>query len=424
MRKVISCILVMVLLASAVPMAVMPTGAQGIVVPGDKEPYDKIISKDELASVIIPYMLGESGHLGLEKVREIAHIHVYYPRAITDSGDGTVTIYKPIERIVTLNSDCAEAIRAIGAKDRIVGIESATAKSKTFFPEISTLPSVGMGSSPDIAEAVLTLHPDILIAYAPGIYNPGHEALEDKLEPTVTVVRLNFYKPETLGDDVLNLGYLLDEEENAGKYLKWRDVYVDKIEDKVSTILEEKDRPKVFIDYGQSPLSIERITSASGTGNHQLCEKAGGANIAANLPPGFAPGYPLVSAEWVMNQTPDVIIGQASGYNTRGGGYETDDDGALEAYYYEIIELLAKPVDPIPAVANDSIYIIQGDVAGGLAEIVGLAYHAKWFHPELYSDLEEEDPLKDPQEIHQEYIDNFCGIDFNVREHGVFVYSP
>jgi hypothetical protein len=29
----------------------------------------------------------------------------------------------------------------------------------------------------------------------------------------------------------------------------------------------------------------------------------------------------------------------------------------------------------------------------------------------------------DPKAIHQEYVD-FQGIDFNVREHGVFVYPP
>ena len=40
---------------------------------------------------------------------------------------------------------------------------------------------------------------------------------------------------------------------------------------------------------------------------------------------------------------------------------------------------------------------------------------AKWFYPELFEDL-------NPEEIHQEYIDDFCGIDYDVSEHGVFVY--
>jgi iron complex transport system substrate-binding protein len=89
-------------------MAVMPTAAQGVVVPGDKN-GDKIVSKDELASVILPYMLG-AGHLGLDEVREIAHIHVYYPKTIVDSAGRTVTIYRPVERIVTLSEYSAEVI--------------------------------------------------------------------------------------------------------------------------------------------------------------------------------------------------------------------------------------------------------------------------------------------------------------------------
>ena len=48
---------------------------------------------------------------------------------------------------------------------------------------------------------------------------------------------------------------------------------------------------------------------------------------------------------------------------------------------------------------------------------IGVAYTAKWLHPDLFEDL-------DPQAVHQEYIDRFQGIDFDVKEHGVFVYPP
>ncbi|RJS75916.1 ABC transporter substrate-binding protein [Methanophagales archaeon] len=331
---------------------------------------------------------------------------------IVDAEGSAKTVSKPIEKIVTLNPDCAEAIRGIGAKDRISGIEGATAKYTKFFPEISQLPSVGMGHTPDLEE-ILQMNPDILIAYAPGIYNPGHEGLEDFLEPGVTVVRLDFYKPETLGDEMLKLGYLLDEEENAREYVEWHDGYVNEIEDIVSGISEE-DKPRVFIDYGGEEGSPERLTCAKGTGNHQLCEKAGGKNIAADVTvPCVSPGYPYVSSEWILEQEPEVIIGQASGYNTREGGYETDDESGMIAYHDEIIGL--EGFENLEAVKNNRTYIIQGDVAGGLTYLVGLAYHAKWFHPNLFNDLH-------PQEIHQEYIDEFCGIDFDVTEHGVFVY--
>jgi iron complex transport system substrate-binding protein len=331
---------------------------------------------------------------------------------IVDAEGAAKTVSKPIEKIVTLNADCTEAIRGIGAKDTISGIEGATAEYTIFFPEISQLPSVGRGNTPDL-EIILEMNPDILIAYAPGIYNPGHAGLEDMLEPEVTVVRLNFYKAETIREEMLKLGYLLHKEENAIEYVEWHDKYVDEIEEGVSGI-SEADKPEVFIDYGGVEENV-RLTCAKGTGNHQLCEQAGGKNIAADLPSDLAPGYPYVSLEWILDQDPEVIIGQASGYNTRAGGYETDDESEMKKYYDDILALPG--IGNIAAVNTSRVYMIHGDSAGGLAYLVGLAYHAKWFHPVQFSDL-------DPQEIHQEYLDEFCDINFDVREHGVFVYHP
>ena len=330
---------------------------------------------------------------------------------LIDSEGNTKTVAMPVNKILTLNSDCTEAIRAIGAKDRIIGIESATAGHTNFFPELSTLPTVGRGSGPDLEE-ILEINPDIVMAYAPGVYNPGHDGLEDKLEPSLTVVRLNFYKPETVTEDVIKLGYLLGAVENARNYIGWHDEYIDEIGEVVSEIADD-DKPRVFIDYGSQRGSSNRMTAAKGTGLHQMCVQAGGINIAADLPPGLAPGYPYAELEWVLSQAPAIIIGQASGYNTRGGGYGTDDASDLEAYYNEI--LMIPGIGSVPAAADDRIHIMQGDISGGLADVVGLAYYAEWFHPDLFENV-------DAEAIHQEYIDEFCGIDFDVAEHGVFVY--
>ena len=330
-----------------------------------------------------------------------------------DSDGEAKTISKPIDSILVLNPDCAEAIRAIEAKDRIIAIESATARYSIFFPDISTLPSIGMGSAPDL-EKILEMNPDILIAYAPGVYNPDRDVLEDNLEPEVPIVRLNLYKTETVEEDLIKLGYLLGEIDNARDYIEWRDGYTEEIKNIVSGIPED-DKPKCFIDYGGQRESTNRMSGAKGTGLHQMVAATGGMNIAADLPGGLAPGYPYVELEWILSQEPDVIIGQASGYNTREGGYETDDDTTLIAYYDEITGLTG--FDELSAVENQRTHIVHADIAGGLADVVGLAYHAKWIHPDLFEDL-------NPQEIHQEYIDEFCDIDFDTGAQGVFMYCP
>lgn len=64
------------------------------------------------------------------------------------------------------------------------------------------------------------------------------------------------------------------------------------------------------------------------------------------------------------------------------------------------------------------VYLVSGcfrnDATGGL---IGVAYMAKLFFPEIFADL-------DPQAIHQEYLTRFLRLDYNISEHGVFIYPP
>ena len=328
---------------------------------------------------------------------------------VVDAEGAAKTVSMPVEEIVVLNAVSAEAIRAVGAKDRISGIEGATAKRTKFFPKISRLPSVGSGNKPDL-EKILEMKPDIVIAYAPGVYNPGHEGLEDKLEPTITVVRLDFYKIETVREEMLRLGYLLNAQDNARKWLEWCDSYVNAIENKISEI-PEKDKPDVFLDWCAAG-TVNRHTQAKGAGFHMLCEKAGGNNIAADL----SVRYPTVELEWIIRKNPDIIVGYAHGRRFKGGsGYEVDDISYLRAYHNEITELPG--FEHLLAVENNRVYIMSSSLVGSPGYLVGFSYMAKWFYPKLFEDL-------NPQALHQEYIDEFCGIEFNVKEHGVFVYHP
>ncbi len=39
------------------------------------------------------------------------------------------------------------------------------------------------------------------------------------------------------------------------------------------------------------------------------------------------------------------------------------------------------------------------------------------FHPDLFADM-------DPEAIHQEFLTDFQELDYDLNEHGVFVYPP
>lgn len=267
-----------------------------------------------------------------------------------------------------------------------------------FFPELSKLPSVGRWNKPDI-EAILALNPDIVSAFGRW---PAPEKLEDKLPDTIPVIRLDFYKAETLREEMEELGYLLDKEKYVERYLEWHDEYVEAIEEVVAGISDEN-RTRVFIDRSGGKV-FGRRTFSTGTGMHDLCVVAGGINIAE----GHVERYADVETEWVLNQAPDVIIGISF-----RGGYEIDDEPLMKAHYYEIIELPGFK-ENVPAVIYNRVYIISNAFAFGPSYPASLATMAEWLHPDLF-DL-------DPQAIHQEYIDKFMGIDFNVYEMGVFTY--
>jgi len=408
-KGVFSCLLVILILTSVIAIASTSVVAATIAAnAGGVDVGSDSVSRTEVVDAIMAYMkatyLGEEAeHLEKGELRNLACLHFYqggYPRTITTATGENVTIYKPLERIVVLNTDVAEAIRALGAKDRIVGISDTITKGTVFFPEISKKDAVGSWKEID-PEAVLRLDADAVFAYGKW---PGPEYIEDKLPPTITVIRLDFYKPETLREEMLKLGYLLDEEENASEYVKWHDKYVNEIEEKVSGIAEE-DKPKVFLDNsGKESMKERKTYSRKSGGISTLCELAGGKNIAAEL----EAAYPEVELEWILKQNPEVIVGL-----TNRGGYETDDDSEVEEGYKRVIELTG--FDNIPAVGDNRVYLIDSSVPFAPGYPIGLAYMAKWFYPGEFEDL-------DPQAIHQEYVEKFCGIDFDVTKQGVFVY--
>jgi iron complex transport system substrate-binding protein len=67
------------------------------------------------------------------------------------------------------------------------------------------------------------------------------------------------------------------------------------------------------------------------------------------------------------------------------------------------------------AVKNEEVYLLHNDLLCTPRYIISIAYMAKWFHPELYPDL-------DPEALHQEYIDRFTEANYNVSNAGLFAY--
>jgi len=141
------------------------------------------------------------------------------------------------------------------------------------------------------------------------------------------------------------------------------------------------------------------------------------------LPEFSQEGYKIqVDAEWLIAQNPDIIILHAVRHTYDGKtlepphGYDADNFAGLR----EGLEKFMKRPDlaNVNAVKNKKVYVFTGtfrnDASGG---IIGAAYMAKIFHPELFKDM-------NPEAIHQEYLTRFQKLNYDLNKHGIFVYPP
>ena len=313
-----------------------------------------------------------------------------------------VTIHKPVKRIVVTWFYETDVLRALNAADKIVGIGKSIKNEEAYYPELSKLPCVGGWPQLD-NEAILSLNPDIIMPWA----MPGwKEKYEEKL-PGVTAIVLGLSYPEHFTEGVRKLGYILNKRTEAEEYINWHEGYLNKIKSRTEGFSEDE-KPRVF-NWGFFKPGAEYQTCKDDN-IHQMCVMAGGKDIVDDLE---VSGCPKVDPEWLMEQNPDTIIALAlAAYIS--DGYGTDDPSEMAAAREDI---LSRPeLGNVNAVETGSVYMMNFLALSGSGCLIGTAYMAKLFHPDLFEDL-------DPEAIHQEYME-LQHVDFNVYEHGVFVYPP
>jgi iron complex transport system substrate-binding protein len=396
MKKILSIVLVMVLLASAVPLAITPAAAYEKKIPcgdGDNE-----LTKEELVKAILPYMLGDRAYT-LDDIGDAAYVYAYWggkPKTVTDTVDKAVTMYRPLERIVAPHIHPVETLRTLKAKDKLVGVGDLIVKDNAFFPEFGEEFNVGSPWKPDV-EAILSLHPDAVILHTTtkGV-GEALDATQEALESAgITVLRLNFNQPDIYVEEVEKLACIIEKEEEAEEFIDWRENIVNTIEERVPS-----EGPNVYSE-GNSPYTAY--------GGYTYIDFTGGKDL-------FSDAAGPIEAEAVIALNPDIIV-KTVWYV---GGYDSDYTSELEAIRDEIMSRL----QGVSAVTNESVYIMCTHIYGafpnsGCRHFLQLAYQAKWFHPELFPDTE-----FDPKAMHQEYLTRFQGLDIDLDKQGVFVYHP
>jgi len=269
--------------------------------------------------------------------------------------DGVATSIADTSRIVSLNGDLTETIFALGAGERIVGIDLTT----TFPEEARLLPDVGLGRNVQ-AEAVIALSPTLVV----GDTQIGPDAAIEQIRAAgIPVVIL---QAEVTLDGVARkiaaVGAILGLEQEADNLATQ---VQGAIHDALELASQASSTPRAAYVYVRGPETL--LLFGNGMPTHFLFEAANAIDAAGEVDVVFAEN---LSAETLVTASPDIIVTPSAGFDIIGG---------LDAF-------LALPgIADTPAGRNRTIVTIDEALLLGMGPRVGEALEVlvRELHPEL-----------------------------------------
>ena len=362
-----------------------------------------------------PTQFADANYDGVIDERDIAQIELIIrgeDKVLTfiDATGRVITIDKPITKMMTYGQALHQIVRTLDSDALLVATDQDVQTTwPTLFPGLVGLPIWGTSSERDY-EVIYELHPDIFVTMVQApLFSVSAAQQEDieKLEPEgIKVIMLAHRHPEELRKTVRILGYVLDRTDEAEEFIDFFDGVINTITERTEGIPDEN-KPRVYIAN-----TDKYSTSGEGTAYSKYVEMAGGISISANEPSLDGLTYVEIDPEWLIEQDPEVFVFRV-GYSTIQG-YGQDDVSVATEVQKDVLN--TPELVNVQAVKDQRVYLF-GQATTAAASFLCIGYMAKWFYPELFEDL-------DMEAIHQEYLDRFQHLDYDVNTQGVFMYPP
>jgi iron complex transport system substrate-binding protein len=237
------------------------------------------------------------------------------PIHMTDDLNRTVALTGPAQRVVSLAPSNTEILFAIGAGAQVIGRD----ETSDYPAQALSLPTIG-GYGGFNLEAIVALHPDLVLAQGGGFNSPELVSSLEKLGLTVYVLP----NPSTLEEMYANLETVAlltaHETETATlvESLKGRVAAVD------AKILPISYGPTVYYELDATD-PTKPYTAGPGSFIDLLITRAGGINIGAGLQGQWA----QISLEQLVLANPAIILlgdaayGETPGKVSQRPGWET-----------------------------------------------------------------------------------------------------
>ncbi|MBC7079761.1 MAG: ABC transporter substrate-binding protein [Methanothrix sp.] len=311
------------------------------------------------------------------------------PITIRDEDGRDVVIPATPEKIVCLSPAAAEVLCALGMSDKIAAVTE-----DCIIPSLCRClqekERVGTSGRNADLERILELKPDLVIAKTGSLFPEESEKV--LVSCGIPVLRYRALHIDALIPMINDLGRIVNAEDKSHEIIGWITKYYNTILERVS-LVPESERPTV---YFMSMGHFDWTAGNQSAGDIRISE-AGGRNIAGNL----TETVPHVDMEWVIQQNPQIIIFSMASNQYKG---DTPTEDEMRAKRDEIMSLTG--FDSIDAVKSGRVYVMDINMASGLSELITLLYYAKWFHPDLFQDI-------NPREVHAELLKKYFGMEID-----------
>jgi iron complex transport system substrate-binding protein len=315
------------------------------------------------------------------------------PTAAPELTKVPVTVPMPIKSIAALGGTYGpEMLCVLGDADKIVAVVTGAKNRGEFSDHIIDVPEVGKTTEWDM-EKILKLKPDIVLAYGIYDYSSQRKTLSDA---GITLVQMDFHKPEYHESEVSVLSWLLGKQERGKELIDFEKEQMDLIESRVKDLGDDQ-KPRV---YAESYKDYQYGSTGSVTTAVHICgakDIFDGTNGTKDIDP-----------EKVISSNPQVILKMTFSSYIPESGYNAKNESQMAAKVVEIMNRTGW--NNMDAVKDKRVYIITSDAASIHPSILNL-YVAKWLHPELFKDM-------DPAAVHREWLQKFLGIELK----GVYGY--
>ena len=314
---------------------------------------------------------------------------------LTDNVGREVTLPYPVETAVVANRYNSELIRASGAIDKVIAVDSNTAQDREYWAQFNPDNVIGKGQTELNYEKIIELNPQVLILPSNGTY----EEAEAKLEPFgIKVFVISGYDTSDFEKQVANIGKMFGTEDKAQAFFDYFNDKLSYIKDSVA----QENKKTLYLET-TSPLS----STLPGDYFFDMAAFGGADNIFATDYENINKGE--IDPEEVIRRNPDVIVKLVTPDKAlKGTGlYEPPTKDDFLASYNEIT---SRPGwDDISAVENKEVYFMTQFSHGGASKLVGSMYIAKWMYPDLLPEL-------DPDEVFRAWMEDYQGFE-NVEGH-------